>query len=214
MTAYLSNISIKSPHTHTHTPRTRQPPNMRCSLLTLSASLSFALAQTPSLSELLQSQPDLSLLADALTVVPELAATLSGATNITILAPTNGAFEALLAGGPNVESQAVTDRNPEGINTLLAYHVIKGTYLSTNFTDVPTYVSTEFDQSFTISGTVQSNVTEGQHVGLVLNGQNATILSGELQTSNVVEAVSSRLPSHCTVLTMAGYHCYSRSHYP
>lgn len=155
----------------------------------LFASLRFALAQTPSLPQLIQSQPDLSLLADALTIVPDLAATLAGSKNITILAPTNAAFETLLAGGLNAENQAIETRDPDGVSTLLAYHVLNGTFLSTDFTSVPTYVNTVFDQKYSIFDTIRTNVTEGQNVGLVLNGEKATIISGELQTSNVIEAV-------------------------
>lgn len=163
---------------------------MRASVLAFSVFSSLASAQTPTLAELIQSQSDLSTLADALTIVPDFATLASGLTNITILAPTNAAFEALLALGTNAENQAITTRDPDGVSTLLAYHVIKGTYLSTDFTEIPTFYNTVFNQSYSIFNTVRTNVTEGQNVGLVLNGQNATILSGELNYSNVVEAVS------------------------
>jgi uncharacterized surface protein with fasciclin (FAS1) repeats len=153
------------------------------------ACISAVLAQSPTLSELIQSQSDLSILGDALSIVPDLAKTLSGLKDITILAPTNAAFEALLAQGPNQDNIAVSQRIPEAVAALLAYHVLNGTYTSSYFNGIPTYVNTLLTQSFVIDGSVRTNVTDGQNLGLVLNGANATILSGELQSANVVEAV-------------------------
>ncbi|KAJ4301397.1 hypothetical protein N0V90_003489 [Kalmusia sp. IMI 367209] len=158
------------------------------STLAFTACLSAVLAQSPSLSELIQSQSDLSILGDALSIVPDLAETLSGLKDVTILAPTDSAFKDLLAQDPNQENTAITQRNPEAIAALLAYHVLNGTYVSTDFNGVPTYVNTLFTQSYVIDGSAATNVTDGQNVGLVLNGKNATILSGELQSANVVQA--------------------------
>ncbi|KAH7069767.1 FAS1 domain-containing protein [Paraphoma chrysanthemicola] len=157
-------------------------------ILTLSSFATSAVAQNPALVSALAANPDLSTLASALSLVTSFAGTLNTDEAITILAPTNSAFETLLAGGLNAESQAIIDQNPDGIETLLAYHVIRGTYVSTDFTEVPTYVNTRLNQSFSIFDTIRTNVTDGQNVGLVLNGDDATIISGELQTSTVVQA--------------------------
>ena len=64
---------------------------MRLSLLAVA---SVALAQQDLVS-LIQSQDDLSTLLEAVNLVPGLADTLNSAENITILAPTNAAFEKL-----------------------------------------------------------------------------------------------------------------------
>lgn len=163
---------------------------MRTSILGALTLATFSAAQSPTLLSLLQSQPDLSNLTDALLLVPALASILAELTNITILAPTNAAFDRLFAMGLTAESQAIETQDPDGISTLLAYHVLNDTYNSSSFTEVPAFYNTIFNQSYSIFGTVRTNVTQGQNVGLVLNGENATILSGELMYSNVVEAVS------------------------
>jgi uncharacterized surface protein with fasciclin (FAS1) repeats len=160
---------------------------MRLSLVSFSAFTSLVIAQTQYLTALLQLNPDLSSFADALRIVSSFAGTLNGINgNLTILAPTNQAFEALLAGGSNVASQAIKDRNRAAVEALIAYHVINGTYTSTDFMDAPKYVNTIFDQS---KSPFSTNVGGGQKVGLVKQGGNATFLSGELQSSNVVQAV-------------------------
>ena len=146
-------------------------------------------AQTPSLLSLLQSQPDLSELTNALTLVPDLAGVLGGSSDITILAPTNAAFQALLSTSYKPAAQAIRSKNTSVISALLAYHVIDGTYKSTDFKATPAFVNTLFDQSFSVSDTVRTNVAGGQNVDLVLDGKDATILSGEGGYSVVTQAV-------------------------
>ncbi|KAF1970541.1 Fasciclin-domain-containing protein [Bimuria novae-zelandiae CBS 107.79] len=153
--------------------------------ITLAAYISAVLAQSTSLTELIQSQPDLSTLGTALSLVPELLDTLGGLQGITILAPTNSAFEALLAQNTTQESFSISQSDAQAVASILAYHVLNGTYTSSDFSGVPTYVNTLLAPT---SGVFPANVTEGQNLGLVLNGENATILSGELQSANVVEA--------------------------
>jgi uncharacterized surface protein with fasciclin (FAS1) repeats len=136
---------------------------------------------------LISSQSDLSTLGTLLGQVPDFAQSLSNATNVTILAPINSAFEELLSQtqGQNLSSDI--------IEALLAYHILNGTYLSDNVTETPTFVSTLLNQSFTIDDEAVTNVTTGQNVGLFLNsneGGNSSVvvLSGDLSTSNVTEA--------------------------
>ncbi|KAK7190687.1 hypothetical protein DPSP01_006704 [Paraphaeosphaeria sporulosa] len=158
---------------------------MRTSLA-LAAYISAVLAQAPSLTDLIGSQPDLSTLGTALSSFPDLVAVLGSLSNITILAPTNSAFEALLAGDASLESTALSSNNTDAIQALLAYHVLNGTYVSSDFSETPAFAHT----LLTPSGQSDSltNVTGGQNVGLQLIGGNATIVSGELKGSNVVEA--------------------------
>lgn len=147
----------------------------------------FVHAQS-NLTAVLQSQPDLSQLAAALQLVPDLATYVASGTNFTILAPVDSAFAAI---PPDTqESVSLADQDPDGISTIIAYHVLNGSYPSTAFTEIPNYVPSVFNQSYAIYDTVRTNVTRGQNVGLVLNEGNATIISGELQTCNVIEAVS------------------------
>ncbi|KAL6709841.1 hypothetical protein ACN47E_000626 [Coniothyrium glycines] len=161
---------------------------MKTFTLTLSTLLSLAAAQTPTLPELIASQPDLSILLDALSIVPDFATLLTGLSDITILAPTNTAFEKLLAAGLNAENQAVSTRDPDGVSTLLSYHVINGTVTSADFSNIPTYTNTIFNQSYSIFDVIRTNVTTGQNVGYVLDGETPKFLSGELRSSTVVQA--------------------------
>lgn len=140
------------------------------------------------LVDLLGTQPDLSTLADALSIVPDLVGVLGNATNITILAPVNDAFARV--SNDTAEGLALSTRDANGTAALLSYHVLNGSYPSSSFTDVATYYSTLFNQDALIMGTVRTNVTAGQNLGLVRDGGNYTIISGELQTSNVVQAAS------------------------
>lgn len=152
------------------------------SAFAIAAYVSAVLAQAPSLTDLIQSQPDLSTLGTVLGLVPDLAETVTGLSDITILAPTNSAFEALLA---QVGEGILNDTG--AVASILAYHVLNGTFTSSDFSEVPTYVNSLFVPS--LSGTFTTNVTEGQNVGLVLDGENALILSGLLQSATVTQAV-------------------------
>lgn len=152
--------------------------------------LAAALAQSTSLPDLIKSQPDLSILGEAIGMVPDLAKTLGGLKDVTLLAPTDSAFKALLNMDENLENTAIKQKNVEAIAALLSYHVLNGTFTSGDFTGIPTYVHSLFTQASKAQGMSLTNVTEGQNVGLVLNDKNATILSGELQSANVVQAVS------------------------
>lgn len=141
------------------------------------------------LTDLIGSQNDLSRLAQILGQVPDLAQSLAGLSNVTILAPVNSAFDRILntTQGRNLST--------DSIQALLAYHVINGTYVSANITEVPTFVPTLLNQSFTVNNQAVTNVTQGQNLGLVLDKEDgddqgkAVVVSGELQTANVVQAV-------------------------
>jgi uncharacterized surface protein with fasciclin (FAS1) repeats len=159
---------------------------MRTSLA-LAAFVSAVLAQAPSLTDLIASQPDLSTLGTALGSLPDLVKALSGLSNITILAPTNSAFELLLAQESTPESEAISSSDAQGIAAILAYHVLNGTYVSTDFSETPAFVNSLFMPS--LEGSIRTNVTDGQNVGLMLKGENATILSAGMP-ANVIEAVS------------------------
>lgn len=89
------------------------------------------------------------------------------------------------------EGLALAERLVNATSTLLAYHVIPGTYLSEDITEVPTYAETTFDSSYITTNTVRTNVTGGQHVGLVrFENDTVAAISAELLTATVVEAVS------------------------
>jgi len=144
-------------------------------------------AQNAGIAELIASQDDLSQLAFILTQAPDLVRSLSSASNITILAPTNSAFDEV--------NLTLSTLAPQSIRSILSYHVINGTYYSSNLSSIPTFVPTLFNQSNTNGANRPlTNVTTGQNLGLVVdqgnssNSDEVVVISGNLQTSKVVEA--------------------------
>jgi hypothetical protein len=69
------------------------------------------------------------------------------------------------------------------IQDVLMYHVLNGTYNSSNFTDTPLFVPTM------LNDTLLSNVTGGQRVEAVKMNNNVTFFSGLLMNSTVTRAV-------------------------
>lgn len=137
---------------------------------------------------LLRSQPDLSTLLELVGLVDGLADTLAATSNITIIAPTNQAFANVPRDIP--EGEAIEFRNNTiAIGALLANHVFKGVYPSNVITDVPTYAQTLLDISYIDDRQPFSNFTGGAYNGLVKNGDDVCVLSGEQTISTVTEAV-------------------------
>jgi hypothetical protein len=140
------------------------------------------------LAALLASQDDLSTLLELVSLVDGLAETLSSATNITIIAPTNQAFAEVPRDTP--EGEAVEFRNDTiAIGALLANHVFKGVYPSNVITNIPTFAQTLLNDSYINYRQPFSNFTGGAYNGLVRNGDNVCILSGEQTISTVTKAV-------------------------
>jgi len=107
---------------------------------------------------------------------PQLTQSLSNAKGITILAPSNNAFDKLLTENPTAVQMA---RDPALVAALLSYHVLGGTFTAKSFSTTPQFVPTLLAQA------PFSNVTGGQKVELVLvpgarggNTGNAAIISG------------------------------------
>ncbi|KAF6788151.1 beta-ig-h3 fasciclin [Colletotrichum sojae] len=159
---------------------------MRLSLFSLLPLAGAALAQGD-LAALLASQDDLSTLLELVGLVPGLAEKLASASNITIVAPTNEAFANVPRDIP--EGEAIEQRNDSvAIGALLANHVFKGVYPSDVVTDVPTFAQTLLDISYVIERQPFSNFTGGAYNGLVKNGDDVCIISGEQTVSTVTQA--------------------------
>lgn len=141
-----------------------------------------------SLAALLQSDPELSTLLDYVGLVPGLADSLGAASNVTILAPTNAAFQALLDGPEVPERTAAETRNVTSVAALLANHVVQGAYFAENITESPAFVQTLLNSSFTNDIQPFTNTTGGQYIGLIRNGQDVDVLSGEFAVSRVTQA--------------------------
>lgn len=139
------------------------------------------------IAALLKSQPDLSTLLELVGLVDGLADTLAASSNITIFAPTNQAFANVPRDIP--EGEAIEFKNDTiAIGALLANHVFKGVYPSNVITNVPTFAQTLLDISYINERQPFSNFTGGAYNGLVKNGNDVCVLSGEQTISTVTQA--------------------------
>lgn len=166
-------------------------------LLALAALTATAAAQTD-LSSLLQSQDDLSTLAHLLSLVPDILTTLGSASNITIFAPTNNAFDSVPRDIP--EGEAIEYLNDTiAIGALLSNHVFQGYFPAKSVTDVPFFAQSLLDGSFINYRQPFGNFTGGQYNEIVKDGDDVVVISGEQTLSYVTEAVSftTRCPKQC-----------------
>lgn len=138
------------------------------------ASLAFA-QNTPDLASALSSTPELSTLAGVINSTQGVLSSLANLTDITILAPSNAAFEALGA-------EALASLSPESIAAILQYHVLNGTIRAADITNTSAFVPTKLDNP------QFSNVTGGQVVEAIKRDNNVTIYSGLLANSSVTTA--------------------------
>lgn len=110
-------------------------------------------AQSSELFDLINSTQGLSYLASFAAVFPEVLETVSGLSNITILAPSNNAFEALET---DPRGEALYAASQEDYLNLIYYHILNGTY--DNITDYEIVSTLLTNSNYT-------NVTGGQVVG-------------------------------------------------
>ena len=146
--------------------------------LPVAALLSVASAQN--LTSVLTSSPDLSNLTSYLQLFPAVLSYLSQAQDITILAPTNAAFNKLLS---SPAGAVLKSNDSTAIQAVLTYHVINGTYPASAIGSTPAFVPTLLvDPKFT-------NVTGGQRVSVVKAGGTVNVTSGLKAISTVTKAV-------------------------
>ncbi|KAK2935408.1 hypothetical protein FoTM2_003350 [Fusarium oxysporum f. sp. vasinfectum] len=151
------------------------------------ATLASAVVAQSDLASILSSQSDLSTLAELLALVPDIAETLASASNITIFAPTNDAFASVPRDIP--EGEAISQRNDTiAIGALLSNHVFKGYYPAKVATDIPVFVQSLLDSSFVNYRQPFGNFTGGQYNGIVKDGDDVVVISGEETLSYVTEA--------------------------
>ena len=132
---------------------------------------------TPTLAQALNSSTELSQLSSVLQLNPDLVQALSGAQNITILAPSNRAFASV----PNATLQGLLG-NTGLISAILQYHVLNGTYRAAQVTNSSTFIPT------LLTNSLFTNVTGGQRVNAVRRNGNVTFFSGLLDNSTVSQA--------------------------
>ena len=154
------------------------------------AALAAAVVAQSDLASIIASQEDLSTLAELLALVPDIAETLVSASNITIFAPTNKAFDSVPRDIP--EGEAISQKNDTiAIGALLSNHVFKGYYPASVAADIPVFVQSLLDSSFVNYRQPFGNFTGGQYNGIVKDGDDVVVISGEETLSYVTEAVSS-----------------------
>ncbi|KAF9869890.1 fasciclin domain-containing protein [Colletotrichum karsti] len=137
-----------------------------------------AAAQQSNLTQVLASQnSSLSSLIQLLGTQPTLVQALSGAQNITILAPNNEAIDALLK---SPEGQAAST-DPGLVAAILSYHVLNGTYYASAFNDQPQFIPT------LLQNQTYANITGGQRVQGQTAGGNVTFYSALRANSTVVQ---------------------------
>ena len=153
---------------------------MYSKLLSLAALASVACAQKMNLTAALESNPNLVNLTQYLGFYPNIVKELSGATNVTLLAPSNEAFTKLLS-GPAAGSVKANDTSL--ITALFTYHVLDGVYYASNITSNASFVpSLLTDMTYT-------GLPGGQVVEAMTLGKNVTFISGLLSESTVTQAV-------------------------
>ncbi|KAL8645929.1 MAG: hypothetical protein Q9226_007075 [Calogaya cf. arnoldii] len=134
---------------------------------------------TPSLTGLLGSTDSLSTLRTAIQGVPGLGEILGAAKNVTILAPSNEAFQKFMS---TPQGAGLADNDQDAIQALLQYHIINGTYPASAVTESPVFLPTM------LNDTMYSNVTGGQVVEAVMQGENVIFYSGLLNNATVTTA--------------------------
>lgn len=139
------------------------------------------------LTSVLAGNDNLSSLVSLLESNPDVAEALSSASNITILAPSNEALNAL----NNTNSSSAAQQ--EGfLQALLNYHVLVGSFSSENITETPAFPAT------LLNDTAFANVTGGQVVECRVEDDEVIAISGFKNNVTVTEAVSINM-SQCQV---------------
>ena len=144
----------------------------------LSLTVLAATVSAQNLTSVLSSNPDLSNVTSYLSLFPTLQTALDKGSNITVLAPSNEAFIAY------ANSRAGSINDTAAVEALLTYHVLNGTYKSDQFISTAEFFPT------LLTDPKYANVTGGQRVEAIIEGQNVTFYSGLLQNSTLVRTVS------------------------
>lgn len=135
-----------------------------------------AVASAQSLADVISNNSaQLSTLNTLLAAQPAILSALGSASNITILAPSNTAFETFLASPQGMAA----GNNSGAVAALLQYHVVSGTYYALDFTSSPLFLPT------LLTNETYTNVTGGQRIEAIRNGTNVSIYSGLVQKSSV-----------------------------
>jgi len=129
------------------------------------------------LTTVLAGNENLSGLVTLLQSSPDIVSALSGAQNITLLAPSNDALGALNSSG------ILSSGSQEGlIQALLNYHVLVGVFNSSSITETPAFPAT------LLNNTAFANVTGGQVVEVRVEDDEVAAITGFKNNVTVTEA--------------------------
>lgn len=151
--------------------------------LSLFVSPSLAQSSPPSLEDVLTSTKNLTSFRDLLTTrFSDLVANLSGQQEsqqyVTLLAPSDDAFQRVPSSsiGP-----AFADNDTEAIQSILNYHIIPGDHQLSTVNQSFAFFPTRLDD------TVYTNVSDGQRLGLVKQGDSELIITSGVGTRSGAE---------------------------
>ncbi|KAI0398864.1 FAS1 domain-containing protein [Xylaria palmicola] len=105
---------------------------------------------------------------------PQFVQSLNNAQNVTFLAPNNDALDAIM-NNSNGTNSSVPASSQGGIEALLSYHVLNGTYYASNFTNTSQFIPTR------LTNTSYTNLTGGQVVECLSEGQENVIFISALR---------------------------------
>ena len=112
---------------------------------------------------------------------PTLRETVDAARNVTILVPWNENFQELVS--TNIDPSQ-PPANSSLIDGILTYHVINGTYRSSDITSEPKFLKTLLDNP------TFENVRSGQVIKAINENDTTTFYSGLLKPSKAITKVS------------------------
>jgi len=167
---------------------------MQLKHLVLGAFAAFALAQeAQDLNATLSSNNATQGLLTLLGAYPDLVETLGTAQNITILAPSTEAVNAILES----DMAAALQADPGLVRAILTYHVLNGTYPASAIMNMSTFVPT------LLTNETYTNVTGGQVVNAVALNGSVQFFSGLQANVTVVQPVSLMIGNSAIRLTQA-----------
>ncbi|KAK9780474.1 putative FAS1 domain-containing protein [Seiridium cardinale] len=146
--------------------------------LPLALASSVTAQSTTSLTDALNAQNASLSTINGLLLSSGLGQQLSSLSNVTILAPNNDAFSALL----NQSGAAATLADNAALMSLLNYHVLNGTQYADSIGNTSVFIPT-----YLTNGTY-ANITGGQRVEARMSDNNVTFFSALKQNATVVTA--------------------------
>lgn len=145
-----------------------------------------SLAGARNLSEALASQnSSLSALNGLLS--PSVLDDFNKVSNITVLAPNNGAIRRFLDESPG---GSISRYGPDVLAAIIRYHILNGTYYTSNLTQANASV---FIPTF-LTNSSYANITGGQRVEATTKDGHITFTSGLEHNSSVVKSVRTLSP--------------------